>query len=382
VKRFALILLFAIACAKHETPQPHAAAIETPLSDADERLSLADMAHGGTVVSRTGEALLDASALQTIDGHPGSFWMTPVHDVPQTITVALPARSRIEKLGIRTVAKGDFGTNHVTFEVSTDGRAFSQLASIKSAATDDAQWFDVRPVDAAYVRVTIVDSTIPDHDVRLYSLLVHGTELEPARAGDITGCWTINGEQARFSRRGSHVVGILQTGKEPMRFEGAFDGRIYRMSWIRGNDYGMTLLNVSPDGQHLSAANWHEEAIPLFFDTSWFGERNRCSMQIPDSSQVAAALLRRTGRYSLYGDSDVLPLLKLFPTFRFVAHEFRFPSAKENHDAAERALAPLRKQFEGQSIEFVAAGSDNPRQRPDTESMRVLYSTIDVEIRR
>jgi hypothetical protein len=42
----------------------------------------------------------------------------------------------------------------------------------------------------------------------------------------------------------------------------------------------------------------------------------------------------------------------------------------------------LRKQFAGHNIEFVAAGSDNPRQLPVTESMRALYSTIDVEIRR
>jgi hypothetical protein len=382
VRRFALILLFAMACAKQVTPPAHAAAIDAPPSDTDERLSLSDMAHGGTVVSRTGEALLDTSALQTIDGHPGSFWMTPVHDLPQTITIALPARSRIQKVGIRTVVKGDFSTNHLIFEASTDGRAFSQVASATSATTDDAQWFDVTPTDAAYVRVTIVDGTIPDHDVRLYSILVRGIELEPSRAGEITGCWKINGEQARFSRRGSHVVGILQTGREPMRFEGAFDGRIYRLSWIRGNDYGMTLMDVSPDGQHLSAANWHEEAIPMFFDTSWFGERNKCSMQVPDSSQVAAALVRRTGRYSLYDDLEVLPLLKLFPRHRFVAHEFRFATAKENHDAAERALAPLRKQFEGQNIPFVAAGSDNPRQQPVTESMRALYSTIDLEIRR
>ncbi len=340
------------------------------------------MAHGGTVVSRTGEALLETSALQTIDGDPGSFWMTPLHDLPQSVTIALPARSRIEKVGIRTVAKGGFGTNHVTFETSMDGRTFAPLTSVTSKATNDAQWFDVTPAESRNIRVTIVDGAVPDHNVRLYSILVRGTELEPAREGDITGCWMLNGEQARFERRGSHVVGILQTGKEPLRFAGAFDGRIYRLNWIRGNDYGMTLMNVSPDGQHLSAANWHEEAIPMFFDTAWFGERNKCSMQLPDSTEVAAALLRRTGRYSLYGDSDVLPLLERVPAYRFVAHEFRFQTAKENHDAAERALAPWRKQFEGRNVEFVAAGSDSPRQQPVTEMMRALYSTIDLEIRR
>ncbi len=381
-RRFAIALLVAIACAKREAPPPKVAPIEEPVSDAAERLSLADIAHGGTIVSRTGEALLDTSALQTIDGHPGSFWMTPVRDLPQSITIALPTRSRIQKVGIRTIDKGGFGANHITFETSIDGRAFSPLASIKLAATSEAQWFDVTPAESSFIRVTIVDSAVPDHEVRLCSILVRGAEAEPAHPGDITGCWTINGEQARFARQGAHVVGILQTGKEPMQFVGGFDGRIYRLNWTRGNDYGMTLLTISPDGQHLSAANWHEEAIPMFFDTSWFGERNKCSMSIPDPTQVAAALLRRTERYSFYGDSDALGLLKLFPAYRFVAHEFRFPTAKENQDAAERELAPWRKQFEGKNIEFVAAGSDNPRQQPVTEAMRALYSTVDLEIRR
>jgi hypothetical protein len=381
-QRLAIVLHVAIACTKAAAPPPSAPASEAPVSDAVERLSLCDMARGGTVVSRTGEAILDTSAIHTIDGDPASFWMSPMHDLPQSMTIAFPARTRIERIGIRTAGKGGFSTKHVTFETSTDGRAFSPLASITSKATDDPQWFDVTPVESRYIRVTIPDSAVPNHDVRLYSILARGTELEPARGGDIIGCWTLNGEQARFERRGSQVVGILQTGKEPMLFAGAFDGRIYRLSWIRGNDYGMTLMNVSPDGQHLSAANWHEEAIPMFFDTAWFGERDKCSMTLPDSTQVAAALLRRTGRYSLYDDSNVLPLLKLFPAHRFVAHEFRFPTAKENHDAAERALTPLRKQFEGQNVEFVAAGSDNPRQQPVTEAMRALYSTIDLEIRR
>jgi len=335
------------------------------------------MAHGATVVSRTGEALLEVSALHAIDGDPWSYWMS--QDLPQSMVVALPARGRIDKVGIRTAAKGGFTANHVTFEASLDGRAFSPMITVKSAATDDAQWFDVKPVEAAYLRATMTDSALPNQYVRLASILARGAELEPPHPGDINGCWTLNGEQARFVRRGEQVVGVVQSGKEPMRLAGAFDGRIYRLSWIRGNDYGMTLMTVSPDGQHLSAMNWHEEAIPMFFDASWFGERGHCSLQVPNATEVAVALLRRTGRYSLYGLTDVKGMLKAFPTHRFVAHEFRFPTAKENRDAAERALAPLRA-LGGDA--FIAQGSDAPRQEPVTESMRAMYSTVDVEIRR
>ena len=374
-RRFAVALLFAIACAKQEAPKPQAAPVDQPVADTAERMSICDVARGGTIISRTGEAVLDISAMQTIDGDPNSFWMTPLRDVPQSITIALPARARIDKVGIRTTPKAGFGANHVSFESSVEGRVFSPLASITSKGTEDAQWFDATPTEAAYVRVTIVDGTVPNHDIRLHSILVRGTELDAPRGVDITGCWNINGELARFERKGQHVVGILQTGKEPIRFDGAFDGRLYRFSWIRGNDYGMALITMAPDGQHLSGLNWHEEAIPMFFDESFFGDRAQCKLEL---TEPANAILQRTGRLSLYGRTDLPPLPAKMPQFRFVAHEFRFPTAKENHDAADRALEPWRR-F---GVPCIAAGEENPRQIPVTGAMRALYSTVDLEIRR
>jgi len=374
VKRAASILVcIGVACARREAPRPATPAIESAIADTDERTSILDIAHGATVVSRTGEAFLGASALRATDGHPGTFWMTPLADLPQSMVVALPSRSRIDRVGIRTFIEGGFAANRVAFEGSSDGKTFLPIIAIKSASTNDAQWFDVKPIELSSIRVTMIDGAVENHDLRLYSILATGKELEPARPGDIAGCWTINGEQARFQRHGSYVIGVLQTGKEPMRFDGAFDGRIYRLSWIRGNDYGMALITVSPDGQHLSGLNWHEEAIPMFFDTSWFGERSKCALPI---REPAAAILQRTGRLSLYGRTE----LPITPSaqFRFVAHEFRFPTAKENHDAAERACEPWAKR----GFACIAAGSDNPRQDPVTESMRALYSTVDVEIRR
>ena len=382
-----IVLLLFAGCAKREPPPPAPPpAVDKWLDDSAERLSLLDIAHGGTVVQRTGEAMLEVSALRTIDGEPGSFWMTPLKVLPQSMVIALPARSRIERVGIRTVERGAFTANHVAFETSIDGRAFSPAVTIKSADSSLPQWFDIKPVEATYIRVTMVDSLLPDHDVRLHSVLARGTELEPPHPGDITGCWTINGEKARFAQRSGHVVGILETGNEPIRFDGGSDGRIYRLNWIRGNDYGMTLLTVAPDGQHLNALNWHEEPIPMFFDTAWFGEKQTCAASIADSGDVPQALLRRTGRFSLYGDADVGRILR-FPQPQFVAHEFRLATPEQNRAASERQLAALRQRLQAAGVDltnvtFVARGSDAPREVPVSEAMRALYSTVDLEIRR
>src|SRR6202011_2226244 len=107
---------------------------------------------------------------------------------------------------------------------------------------------------------------------------------------------------------------------------------------------------------------------------SWFGDRQKCStLAVSDGREVALTLLQRTGHLSLYGHTDVQPLLGKLSWFRFVAHEFRFPTAKQNHDAAERELEALRRQLAAAGVKldgvaFVAQGSDAPRQEPVTES--------------
>lgn len=376
--------LLLVQCAKSRPAAP--AEQKKLVDDTHERMSLLDLTRGTAVLTRSGEAMLDLSALRAIDSDPGSFWMTPPGDLPQSMVVALPARSRVEQVGIRTVAGGGFTAKHVVFESSTDGRRFAPLITITSADSSDGQWFPVTPTETTHLRVTMVDSPQPDHDVRLYSLLARGVELEPPRPGDITGCWIVNGRNARFARRGARVIGILEMGRQPIRFDGGFDGRIYRLNWIRGNDYGMALITVAPGGQRLSGIEWHEEAIPMFFGDSWFGERQTCATSIADSGEVMAGLLRRTGRFPLYS-VDVQLLRRFIPGARLVAHEFRQPTAERNHEFAQRELDTLRQQLERagvnlNGVEFVAQGSAAPRQEPVTEAMRVLYSSIDVEIRR
>ena len=372
MRRLAISLLLIAACAQEKpAPEPQ----PTAPSDAAERTSILDITRGTTVVDRTGEVMLDYSPLRAIDGEPGSFWMNPPGDLPQSMTFALAARSRIDKVGIRTLDGGGFTAGHVTFEGSSDGRTFTPLITIRSSDTRQAQWFDIKPFDASSIRVTVVDGLLPDHDVRLFSLLAHGTPVENnPHTGSIDGCWSINGEKAQFAQKGTHVAGILMAGKEPMHFDGGFDGNALRLNWIRGNDYGMSLLTVSPDGQHLSGLNWHEEAIPLFFDTTWFGERAPCTASLPPFD-VPMALLRRTGRFQLYDTSDLPRLMKAVPNAQLVAHEFRFATGEENRRAAQQALDRLH-------LPGVAQGSDDPRQEPVTQAMRELYSTVDLQIRR
>lgn len=367
--------------------------------DTPERQSLLDLSRGASIESRTGESMLQFSALQAIDGDPGSWWATPPHDLPQSMIVALPARSRIDAVGIRTIEGGSYTARHVQFDVSLDGRRFTPLVTIKSADSGDAQCFNVRPTAAKHIRVTLVDAFAPGQDVHLCSVLARGAELEKAQGGDISGCWSVNGRPARFTRSEGHVSGVMEMGGRPLFFDGGSDGRLYRLNWIRGDDYGLTAITVSPDGAAMSGVQWHEEAIPFFFADSWFGAHGKCG-STAERGDTALRLLQRVGRLPLFGlrfrDDGSLDAAASSPTLqwlshflehngaRIVAHEFRQPTPERNKEFARRELDALRQQLAsaGVRVEFVAQGSDSPRQTPVTQTMRAIYSSVDLEIRR
>jgi hypothetical protein len=405
VKRRVFVALLLIASCSRPAPKRAAVAntdpTALPTDIVNERSSLLDAARGATIVSRTGEALLTTSAISTIDGEIGTFWTPPPHDYPQSIVIALAARSRIDRVGFRSLTALHYDANHVTFERSLDGAKWQPLAAMTSPKVSEAQWANVAPAEAEYLRVTIPDAAYPDRDARIHSLLAHGTELAAPKNAPIDGCWSVNGEAARFAQRGARVTGAVEQDKQPLFFAGGFNGRIWRFQWIRGNDFGFTVLTVTRDGKHLSALNWHEEAIPLFTGFPWFGDRGGCTAT-PLRDDVPIALLHRAGRVSLFAlqfDANgnlladasgeelqsLASIIRGVPVpLRIVAREFR-QDAKGNKAIAEREIATVRAALANvdlSRVTFVATGSDSPRHVPESDAARAIYSSVDVEVRR
>ena len=402
-RRVFVVLLLIASCSRPAPKRTAPAGLPSnlPTDIVNERSSLLDVARGAAIVSRTGEALLTTSAMNTIDGEIGTFWLPPPHDYPQSIVIALAAPSRIDRVGFRSLTGRHAEANHVIFETSVDGANWQPLAAMTSRRIDQAQWTNVGPADAAYLRVTIPDAAYADRDARIHSLFAHGTELTPPKNAPIDGCWSINGEAAKFAQRGSRVTGIIEQDRKPLFLAGGTNGRIWRFHWIRGNDFGFTALSVSPDGQHLSALNWHEEAIAIFTAFPWFGDRGDCAAT-PIRDDVPIALLRRAGRVSLFAlqfDANgnllvdasreelqsLTSIIRGVPVpLRIVAREFRQDS-KRNKEIAEREIASVRAALANvdlSRVEFVAAGSDSPRHEPESDAARAIYSSVDVEVRR
>jgi hypothetical protein len=405
VKRCALLALLFIAGCSKPAPQsvakPHHS--DKITDTVNEQTSLLDITRGATILSRTGEVALPVSAVNTIDGDAGSLWAPPPHDYPQSIVIALGARSRIDRVGIRSVTLGGFQPEHVNFERSLDGVSWQPLTTMTSRVVSEAQWIDVTPSEAAYLRVTVRDVKNPERDAHLQSLFAHGAETGARRELPIDGCWTINGIAAAFTQHGQRVFGVVNQ-RIPILLTGGTDGRMWRFNWIRGNDYGYTALTIAPDGKTLSALNWHEEAIPLFAALPWYGERAACA-QLKPRDDVTVRILRRAGHVSMFGlqfgadgqllgDASREELQALANIgigasvpLRIVAHEFRQPDAKRNKAVAEREIASLRDAlaklgYDSTHVEWIAAGSETPRQTPESNAARAIYSSVEVEVRR
>jgi len=399
--RHVVVLLLLAACA-NETPAPPPGPPKKPIiipppSDAEERSSIIDIARGTIVISRTGEALLEKSALAAIDGDPLTAWQNPPADLPQSIVIGFPAKTRIEKIGIRSTREV-FPLKEVTIESSTDGKRFTPLAHVTLDDKNDVQWRDVTPVDAVALRATFERGS--ETEVKVQSLLARGRELEPAREPRVDGCWQIDDlRAASFARDAARVTGTIDYPSAPLLLDGGNNGRAVFAEWVRGAEFGYAV--IAADGEHLSGIEWHEDPITLFAAEPWFGVRAPCAKTAAADDSVASAFLQHTGRHSLYGirwrDDDSIDVAASAPAlaqlarltagkrFRLVAHEFRESDAAKNKARAQRRLDALKRQLTNDElgrVTLVAAGSDDPRQIPASEAARELYSAVDLQVER
>ncbi|HEV8659962.1 MAG TPA: discoidin domain-containing protein [Thermoanaerobaculia bacterium] len=389
MRRFVLIALVLAACREAPVSPPARAAQDSgaPQSQPDdsERGNLLNIALGASVVSRTAELTLDYSALRAIDGDPASSWRSTSYDAKdQTIVFALPARTRIEKIGIRTEREESFRAGGLQVDSSIDGVNFAPLASLKLAATGDLQLFPIPPRDIVYLRVTTAEA--PGRFATLQSVQVRGQWEETPKQQPIAGCWSINRFASQFKTDRGRIVGTI-AGDHPISLDGDWDGLVYRFLWISGPDRGFGLITTAPDGKHLSGLRWYMEPTAESSAESWFSERSSCS-RAPASEDVRLLFLRRSGRLPLYGsDEATLDFLARVPgRGRLISREFRQPTAEENRRRAQARLDSLREAMKkrgGDSTRFdwVATGSENPPRPIENEMMRVLYSVIDLETR-
>jgi outer membrane protein OmpA-like peptidoglycan-associated protein len=400
VRRQAIVLLLAAACSKPAVPPRAQAAPAKP--PAPQLADLLAITEGSAVASRTGESQLTNSAARAIDLDAQTVWVTPPDDAQQSAVFSLGGRARIERAAIVAGAE-KAQLRSFTLEFSDDGEHFGRAVTFRKDAQPGLKTFEMPPVDARFVRISFLDT---DPRVGFNDLHLYGRFLEEPHSGALNGCWTVNGQPATFAANVNDVSAYVG-GQDNTTLEGGSNGRFYRFAWIRGAEYGLAALSVTPDGKHLSGFVWHEEAIQsdLFYANDWFGDRAACAPAKARDS-VLETYVRRFGYFPLFGllfatDGSldaaesaplldrVVQLLSLNPQMRvrFVAHELTRGSAQENLAISKRKIETLRSALASRKVDFaraelVAAGQDHPHRDPTSTITRAMYSSVDLEIRR
>lgn len=403
----ALLLLLTAACGTPEQqparqlPSDAIGPRGNVVRDESERGNLLNIALGASVVSRSAEITLEQSALRAIDGDPGTFWASPPDDGPdQVLLFALPARTRVERIGIQTPAAPIYHLVSAQVDTSLDGSAFTPLLRVRlSDKTPDLQLFTVPPRDVVYVRVTTLEA--PGKFAQINSVQVRGRWEEPPKQQSIAGCWSLNGMNAQFTDDRGRITGTIAYD-QPLSLEGGSDGLVYRFVWVSGPNRGFAAIDVTPDGKHLSGLRWFEEPIEYSAADSWFGGKRTCDAA-PHHADVVTEFLRMKHRLPLYslrfdengalmenesaGGLDLLANFAQHPPsqrLRLVSREYRRPGAEQNRRTAQARLESLRSALQKRGIdarrfEWSTLGSDNPPRPIETEIQRTLYSTIELE---
>ncbi|HET7433117.1 MAG TPA: discoidin domain-containing protein [Thermoanaerobaculia bacterium] len=287
-----LAAALAVAC-KPAAKEPAAAAAPPPDYEA---ISLLNLDKGASVVDRTGELSLDYSAAHAIDGEAQTSWVSPPAGYEQTLTFALAGRARIRTVGLLTPRT--LAPKRIVFEGSADGATFTPLGTLDVKDVDPPQMLAIKPAAVAFLRVQVTGTRRFSHIRSLYAV---GELLEAAQPAKLDGCWTINGQPARFASAGGVTRGTIGNG-DPIELEGAREAAVDRFAWAHGGSYGYAAIVVSRDGKTLTG--WRGYQLPAWQHAAdgWFGERRACTAaEAIDARLPLTTFLARGRGYPLYG---------------------------------------------------------------------------------
>jgi hypothetical protein len=401
IQRALFVLLFAGAIACNRTPGPAAqqnAEAEPPRHVDHDAKNLLNIASGAAVLSRTAELDLESSALHAIDGMNTTRWTSPPGDANQTLVFSFGAPVRVEQVGVTTNAPANETPQRIRFSASSDARTWRDVIVMQPRETTDTQMTKVEPFDANFLRVETIDPS--EKYAHLYSVHALGEEIYPAELKSFDGCWTINGQQAQLTQRGARITGVIQ-GPPITVLDGGTDGRVARLMWMRGPQWGYAAVTLTADSRVLSALTFHQNPLTGYVGRAWFGQR--CEAQLQLESVPPVHFLNRSGQWTMSGLAfddreqlieslsgstldELVNLMKLAPQqrFRIVSHEFRF-GKDENRQRTVTRIASLRGALDARGVdwsrlEMLPSGDEWQVAEPVFAVQRLLWSRVDLQL--
>jgi outer membrane protein OmpA-like peptidoglycan-associated protein len=273
----ALVLVIVVfACGKKEAAPPAAvssgtsatasttaaAATSTSSTATAETPSLISFSSGALIVQKPQEYSEGWSAFWLLDDKATSGWATPENSIaPQTIVIALPERTQLDRLSFDTGSiDGDGrGAKDITVEMSdtsaTDG--FQQIAAVSLQDKADNQSFPVSlQVAGRFLRVVVKNNHGSPQYVELMEIRGFGKQLTQTPFADASGTYETNYGKFHLKQEGTSVTGCYEHADGLLN--GGIEGRVMKFTWTQGKTRGPAIMVFTPDGKEMFGLWWYD----------------------------------------------------------------------------------------------------------------------------
>ena len=275
----AVLVLAAVvfACGKKEAAPPASAssgtsattsttaavATSTSATASAETPNLISFSSGALIVQKPQEYSEGWSAFWLLDDKATSGWATPENSIaPQTIVIALPERTQLDRLSFDTASiDGDGrGAKDITVEMSdTSATAgFQQIAAVSLQDKADNQSFPVSAqVPGRWLRVVVKNNHGSPQYIELMEIRGFGKQLTQTPFADASGTYDTNYGKFHLKQEGTSVTGCYEHGDGLLN--GGIEGRVMKFMWSEGKDKsGPALMVFTPDGKQMFGLWWYE----------------------------------------------------------------------------------------------------------------------------
>jgi len=275
----AVLVLAAVvfACGKKEAAPPASAssgtsattsttaavATSTSATASAETPNLISFSSGALIVQKPQEYSEGWSAFWLLDDKATSGWATPENSIaPQTIVIALPERTQLDRLSFDTGSiDGDGrGAKDITVEMSdTSATAgFQQIAAVSLQDKADNQSFPVSAqVPGRWLRVVVKNNHGSPQYIELMEIRGFGKQLTQTPFADASGTYDTNYGKFHLKQEGTSVTGCYEHGDGLLN--GGIEGRVMKFMWSEGKDKsGPALMVFTPDGKQMFGLWWYE----------------------------------------------------------------------------------------------------------------------------
>jgi len=269
-----------LACGKKETTAPPSASAvsqttstistataatttATAQSAPSTEPDLLAFSSGALIVQKPQEYDESWSAFWLLDDRSSSGWATPEGVVtPQTIVIALPERTQLDRLSFDTAhVDGDQrGAKEITVEMSdtsaTDG--FQQIAGLSLQDRLDNQTFPVTAqVAGRWLRINVKNNQGSPQYIELMEVRGYGKQLTQTPFADASGTYSSSFGNFHLKQEGTSVTGCYEHAGGLLT--GGIEGRVMKFTWTEeGKQTGPAMMVFTPDGKEMFGLYWYE----------------------------------------------------------------------------------------------------------------------------